>query len=258
MKVVILAGGLGTRISEETDLRPKPMLEIGGKPIIWHIMKIYSHYGFNDFIILLGYKGYVIKEYFTNYFLYQSDITIDLATSQMEVHSITSEPWKVALIDTGNDTMTGGRIKRAKKQIGNDTFMLTYGDGVGNINIESLLEFHKCHKKTITMTSVQPEGRFGSINVSDNDRVDKFIEKPAGDKLWINGGFFVCEPKIFSYIKNDKTIFEQTPLKKLARDGELYAYKHRGFWMCMDTLRDKIKLNEIWDEKKAPWKVWND
>ena len=226
MKVLILAGGFGTRLSEETDVRPKPMVEIGGKPILWHIMKIYSHYGFNEFVILLGYKGYYIKEYF-------------------------------AKLDTGVDTMTGGRIKRAKKFIGNKTFMLTYGDGVADIDIKRLLNFHKSHGKAIAMTSVQPEGRFGALSIEDENKVTRFLEKPKGDGAWINGGFFVCEPKVLDYItEGDATIFERTPLENLAKDGELYTYKHTGFWKCMDTLRDKIQLNKMWDAGKAKWKIW--
>lgn len=256
MKVLILAGGFGSRLSEETDVRPKPMAEIGGRPILWHIMKIYSHYGFNDFVILLGYKGYYIKEYFANYFLHQSNVTIDLASNNMEVHNNTSEPWKVTLLDTGLQTMTGGRIRRAKEFVGKDTFLLTYGDGVANINLDSLLAFHKKHGKSITMTAVQPEGRFGALQTGEGDQVLSFAEKPRGDGSWINGGFFVCEPKIFDYIENDETVFEQGPLEQLAIAGELYNYRHQGFWKCMDTLRDKVKLNEMWDTGEAKWKIW--
>jgi glucose-1-phosphate cytidylyltransferase len=259
MKVLILAGGFGTRLSEETDVRPKPMVEIGGKPILWHIMKIYSHYGFNEFVILLGYKGYYIKEYFANYFLHQSDVTIDLKSNKMQVHNCSSEPWRVTLLDTGIDTMTGGRIKRAEKFIGNKAFMLTYGDGVADIDINRLLKFHKSHGKAITMTSVQPEGKFGALDIVEANKVAKFLEKPKGDGGWVNGGFFVCEPKVLDYItEGDATIFERTPLENLARDGELYTYKHTGFWKCMDTLRDKIQLNEMWDAGKAKWKIWED
>ncbi len=257
MKVLILAGGYGTRLSEETDIKPKPMLEIGGKPILWHIMKIYSYYGFNEFIILLGYKGYMIKEYFANYFLHQSDITIDLKNNKMEIHNSHSEPWKVTLIDTGRDSMTGGRIKRAKKYIGNETFMLTYGDGVSDINIQKLVEFHKKKGKTATMTAVQPAGRFGALDIQTN-LVTEFVEKPAGDGNWINGGFMVCEPGILDFIDSDDTVFEQDSLQSLAKNRELNAYQHEGFWQCMDTLRDKVYLNKIWDENKAMWKVWND
>ena len=256
MKVVILAGGYGTRLSEETEIKPKPMVEIGSKPILWHIMKIYSTYGFNDFIILLGYKGYVIKEYFANYFLHQSDVTINLGSGEIEVHNNHSEPWRVTLIDTGIDTMTGGRIKRAKKYIGNEPFLLTYGDGVGNINIKKLIEFHKKHKRILTITSVQPDGRFGALDIGDDNEVLEFKEKPKGDGGWINAGFFVCESGVFDYIKGDETIFEDEPLKKLAKDGQLYTYKHTGFWKPMDTLRDKRELNRLWKSNKAPWKIW--
>lgn len=259
MKVVLLAGGFGTRISEESDIKPKPMIEIGGKPILWHIMKLYSHYGFNDFVILLGYKSYVIKEYFANYFLHQSDVTIDLKNNGMEIHNNSSEPWKVTLLDTGLNTMTGGRIKRAQKFIGNESFMLTYGDGVSDVNIEELVAFHKSHKKALTMTSVQPEGRFGALEIEENGKVSSFKEKPKGDGLWINGGFFVCDPKVFDYItEGDSTVFEQNPLMNLAKDDEIYAYKHTGFWKPMDTLRDKVSLNKMHDTNEAPWKVWND
>lgn len=257
MKVVILAGGFGTRLSEETDLKPKPMVEIGGKPILWHIMKIYSAYGFNDFIICLGYKGYIIKEYFANYFLHLSDVTIDLKNNQMEVHSVKTEPWKVTLVDTGLNTMTGGRIKRIKSYIGKETFMLTYGDGVGNINIRELLEFHKNHGKYATLTAVQPSGRFGSLDLNDS-RVKAFKEKPKGDGAWINGGFFVLEHQIFDYIEGDETVWERDPLENLAKDGKLMAYKHTNFWKPMDTLRDKKELEMLWNTGNAPWKVWND
>lgn len=257
MKVLILAGGFGSRLSEETDIRPKPMAEIGGKPILWHIMKHYSHFGFNEFVILLGYKGYYIKEYFANYFLHQSDVTIDLSNNQMQVHNNTSEPWKVTLLDTGLNTMTGGRIKRAKEFINNQTFMLTYGDGVSNINLHELLKFHKNHGKAITMTSVQPEGRFGALQIDTSQKVLSFMEKPKGDGSWINGGFFVCEPKVIDYIADDDTIFEREPLENLAKDGELYTYRHDGFWKCMDTLRDKNQLNELWNSDNAKWKIWD-
>lgn len=256
MKVLLLAGGFGTRLSEETDIRPKPMAEIGGKPILWHIMKIYSQFGFNEFVVLLGYKGYYIKEYFANYFLHQSDVTIDLSNNEMKVHNNTSEPWTVTLLETGLHTMTGGRIKRAKEFIGDSPFMLTYGDGVADINIEALLQFHKSHGKAITMTAVQPEARFGALKTDDQNRVQSFTEKPKGDGAWINGGFFVCEPAVLDYIDNDQTVFEQYPLEKLAAAGELYTYHHHGFWKCMDTLRDKIKLNELWDANEAAWKTW--
>jgi glucose-1-phosphate cytidylyltransferase len=256
MKVVLLAGGFGTRLSEETDIRPKPMAEIGGKPILWHIMKGYAQFGFDEFVILLGYKGYYIKEYFANYFLHQSDITIDLKNNQLEVHNNTSEPWKVTLLETGLHTMTGGRIKRAKDFIGNEPFLLTYGDGVSNVDIKALLSFHKKHGKAVTMTAVQPEGRFGALQTDTNDRVLSFMEKPKGDGSWINGGFFVCEPKVLDYIQDDTTVFEQKPLEQLAAEGELYTYRHTGFWKCMDTLRDKVRLNELWDSGEAQWKSW--
>jgi glucose-1-phosphate cytidylyltransferase len=258
MKVLLLAGGFGTRLSEETDIKPKPMVDIGGKPILWHIMKTYSHYGFNDFVILLGYKGYYIKEYFSNYFLHQSDVTIDMSDGSMEIHNNSSEPWKVTLLDTGLDSMTGGRIKRAKNFIGSEPFMLTYGDGVSDIDIEELVKFHKSHGKAMTMTSAQPDGRFGALDIDDNSKVKEFKEKPKGDGSWINAGYFVCEPKVFNYIVDgDSSIFEEAPLMNLAKDNEVYTYKHHDFWMPMDTLRDKHKLNELWNSGKAPWKVWN-
>jgi glucose-1-phosphate cytidylyltransferase len=257
MKVVILAGGAGTRISEETDLRPKPMVEIGGKPILWHILKIYSYFGFNDFIICLGYKGYQIKEYFANYFLHQCDVTFDFGNSDKRiVHSHKAEPWKVTLIDTGLNTMTGGRIKRVEKYLDNETFMLTYGDGVSDISLKHLLSFHRAHGKFATVTSVQPSGRFGALNLDDDDKVVAFLEKPKGDGAWINGGFFVLEPEIFDYIEGDATIWERDPLEHLARDKQLMAYKHDGFWKPMDTLRDKIELESLWNSSKAPWKAW--
>ena len=258
MKVVILAGGYGTRISEETDIRPKPMIEIGGKPIIWHIMKIYSQYGFNEFVILLGYKGYIIKEYFANYFLHQSDVTIELATDKVEVHNNASEPWKVTLLDTGKDTLTGGRILRAKAFLKDKPFMLTYGDGVADINLQKLLEFHKSHGKTMTVTTVQPEGRFGTVDANTKGRICQFSEKPAGDGIWINGGFFVCQPKVFDYLtEGDKTVFEKAPMENIVKDGHLFAYRHHGFWKCMDTARDKVFLNELWDKNEAKWKIWD-
>lgn len=256
MKVVILAGGLGTRLSEETELKPKPMVEIGGKPIIWHIMKIYSHYGFNDFVVCLGYKGYVIKEWFSNYFLHMSDVTIDLQNNNMEVHENYAEPWKITMIDTGMDTMTGGRVKRIQKYVGNETFMFTYGDGVGDVDIKKLLEFHKQSGKKATLTAVQPFGRFGSLALDGSDSVLAFQEKPKGDGAWINGGFFVLEPAVFAYIDGDETIWERDPLEKLSRDGQLSACKHTGFWQPMDTLRDKFHLQELWDSGNAPWKKW--
>ena len=258
MKVVILCGGLGTRLREETEFRPKPMVEIGGKPILWHIMKIYSAFGFNEFIICLGYKGYMIKEYFSSYFLHQSDVTIDIKSNKIEVHNNVCEPWKVTLVDTGLNTMTGGRIKRIKNYIKNETFMVTYGDGMGNIDLKKLLDFHKNHGKYATLTAVQPLGRFGALEINTKDEIINFQEKPKGDKAWINGGFFVLEPQIFDYIKGDETIWEREPLEKLAKDGQLAAYKHKGFWMCMDTLRDKKELETLWNSGNPPWKIWKD
>jgi len=255
LKTVILAGGFGTRLSEETDFKPKPMVEIGEYPILWHIMKIYSHYGFNDFIICLGYKGYMIKEYFANYFLHSSDVSIDLARNKIEIMNSQSENWKVTLIDTGLNTMTGGRMKRIQKYIGNEMFMLTYGDGVANININELVEFHKKHGRYATVTAVQPSGRFGAMGISENV-VDSFIEKPAGDGSWVHGGFFVLEPHVYDYIKGDETIWERKPLEELAKEGQLAAYKHFGFWKPMDTLRDKRELEQLWQGQKAPWKIW--
>lgn len=258
MKVAILAGGFGTRLSEETGLKPKPMVEIGGNPILWHIMKIYSHYGLNDFVVLLGYKGYMIKSYFANYFLHHSDVTIDIRNNKMEVHNNSSEPWKITLIDTGADTLTGGRVLRARKHLEDSTFMLTYGDGIGDINIPELLKFHQNAKTILTLTAVQPEGRFGALNLQGN-MVKEFSEKPKGDGAWINGGFFVCEPSIFDYItEGDATMFERSPMEKLAQANQLSAYKHHGFWRPMDTLRDKNELESKWASGKAPWKLWND
>lgn len=256
MKVVILAGGLGTRLSEETDVKPKPMVEIGGKPILWHIIKIYSNYGFNDFVICLGYKGYVLKEYFANYFLHQSDITINLKENKLVVHNCKAEPWKITLIDTGIHTNTGGRIKRVREYIGNETFMMTYGDGVADIDIMALLNFHKAHKRYATITSVQPTGRYGAMDIGEDDRVSSFVEKPKGDGSWVNGGFFVLEPQIFDYIDGDEIIWEKEPLENITRDKQLVAYKHKGFWKCMDTLRDKVELENLWKSGHAPWKIW--
>jgi glucose-1-phosphate cytidylyltransferase len=258
MKVAILAGGLGTRLSEETTNIPKPMVQIGERPILWHIMKIYSTYGFHEFVILGGFKCYVIKEYFANYFMHQSDVTFNLADNSMEILNNNSEPWKVTVLDTGLGTMTGGRIKRAEKYLSDEPFMLTYGDGVGDINLEKLLSFHRQHAKTLTMTAVQPEGRFGAMDLNEkNSRVNHFMEKPKGDGSWINGGFFVCEPKIFEYIhEGDQCVWERKPLEDLAKDGELFAYKHHGFWKPMDMLRDKLQLEDLWQKKSAPWKIW--
>lgn len=258
MKVVILAGGLGTRLSEETDIRPKPMVEIGGKPIIWHIMKIYASHGFNEFVVCLGYKGFYIKEYFANYFLHQTDVTIDLATNQMEYHLSSSENWKITLVDTGKESMTGGRIKRIQPFIGNEPFMLTYGDGVANVDIRKLVKFHQEHGKLITVTAIQPSGRFGALQLEeDGNKVQSFYEKPKGDGVWINGGFFVCQPGIFDYIlKGDQTIWEQEPLQNLAVDDQLVAFRHEGFWQPMDTLKDKQDLNEMWNKGNAQWKIW--
>lgn len=257
MKVVLLAGGLGTRLSEETTIKPKPMVEIGGMPILWHIMKIYSAHGYNDFIVCLGYKGYVIKEFFSNYFLHKSDVTIDLKNNSIEVHDSQAEPWKITLVDTGNDSMTGGRIKRIQPYINNETFMLTYGDGVGTIDIGRLVKYHKEHGRLCTVTSVQPQGRFGSLNILEDSSVHSFMEKPKGDGSWINGGYFVCEPQVFDYIKDgDSTIWEKAPMESIAKDGQMNAFKHDGFWRPMDTLKDKHDLNDMWTENKAPWKIW--
>ena len=256
MKVVILAGGFGTRLSEETGIKPKPMLEIGGKPILWHIMKIYSSYGFNEFVILLGYKGYMIKEYFSNYFLHQSNVTIDLANNNMEVHQNECEPWHVTLLETGLKTMTGGRILRAADHIASEPFLLTYGDGVSDVNIADAMSFHKEHGKLITMTAVQPAGRYGALNIEDNGIVSRFMEKPRGDGSWINGGYFICEPNVLDYIKDDSTIFEHEPLTTLAKEGQLVAFRHDGFWESMDTQRDKTNLCNLWDKNQALWKKW--
>lgn len=256
MKVVILAGGMGTRISEESGVIPKPMIEIGGKPIIWHIMKIYSQFGFNDFIICLGYKGYIIKEYFSHYFLHTSDITIDIKNNKVRVDSSASEPWHVTLVDTGVETNTGGRLKRIQKYIGNETFMMTYGDGVTDLNIKKLIKFHKSQKRLATTTAIQPVGRFGSLDIDRNNKVTLFFEKPKGDDLWVSGGFFVLEPGIFDFIKDNMTVWEKEPLENLARVKQLNAYKHNGFWKCMDTQRDKMELELLWNANKAPWKIW--
>ena len=256
MKVVILAGGLGTRLSEETTIKPKPMVEIGGMPILWHIMKIYSHYGFNEFIICLGYKGYIIKEFFANYFLHQSNVTFDLTENKMKVHNHSCEPWRISLIDTGNETMTGGRILRVKEYINNKTFMMTYGDGVSDINIKKLLEFHKRKNKIATLTAALPSGRFGALQINNDNEVTEFIEKPNGDGNWVNSGFMVLGPEIFNYIKDDATVFEKYPLESLAKDNQLTAFHHNGFWMPMDKLSDKLALENLWNARTAKWKVW--
>jgi len=256
MKVVILAGGLGTRLSEETVIKPKPMVEIGGNPILWHIMKIFSQYGFNDFIICLGYKGYVIKEYFANYFLHMSDVTIDIKNNKIEIHQNYSEPWKISLIDTGDNTMTGGRVKRIQSYIGDETFMLTYGDGLSDVNIPNLIKFHKKHGQIGTLTAIRPVGRFGALELS-GPSVTTFLEKPEGEGGYINGGFFVFEPQLFDYLKDDATILERSPLETLAKERQLNAFKHEGFWHPMDTLRDKNYLENLWSSGKAPWKVWD-
>lgn len=255
MKAVILAGGLGTRISEETHLRPKPMIEIGGKPVLWHIMKIYSAYGIHDFIICLGYKGYMIKEYFANYFLHMSDVTIDMSNNSMKVHQNSAEPWTVTLVDTGDATMTGGRIKRVGQYL-EDDFCLTYGDGLANVDIEKLIQTHKKAGKYATLTATQPPGRFGMLDIKADSQVAGFKEKPDSHGNWINGGFFVLSPKVLDYIKDDTTMWEKEPLENLAKDGQLICYKHLGFWQPMDTLREKTYLEELWANGKAPWKIW--
>lgn len=256
MKAVILAGGLGTRISEETSTRPKPMIEIGGRPVLWHIMKIYSSHGINDFIICCGYKGYIIKEYFANYFLHMSDVTFDMENNQMEVHQHNAEPWRVTLIDTGEHTLTGGRLKRIADYVKDEeAFCFTYGDGVADIDINALVTFHKKHGKAATVTAVQPAGRYGALDM-DGDRVSGFIEKPQGDGGWINGGFFVLSPSCLELIDNDASSWEDNPLTQLASQGELRAFHHKGFWQPMDTLRDKNQLEDLWQRDKAPWKVW--
>lgn len=255
MKVVILAGGLGTRLSEETVLKPKPMVEIGGKPILWHIMKIYSHYGFNEFVICLGYKGYLIKEYFTNYFLHQSDVTIDLKNNKTEIHNSSSEAWMVTLVNTGENSMTGGRILKIKEYLNNETFMMTYGDGVADIDIIQLLKHHKTSRQIATITAAQPSGRFGALKI-ENEFVTMFREKPDGDGNWVNAGFFVLEPEVFNYLKDETTVFEKEPLQNLACEKQLKAYHHKGFWMPMDKLSDKIDLENLWSTGKAKWKIW--
>lgn len=255
MKVLILAGGYGTRLSEETDLKPKPMVEIGGKPILWHIMKSYSYYGFNEFIILTGYKSHVIKDYFINYYNRYSDVTVDMLNNTVEVHKTRNEPWKVTMLYTGQDTMTAGRIKKAQKYVGDETFLLTYGDGVSDVDINDTIKAHNQSGKYCSMTAIQPVGRFGALDIDNDNIVHSFMEKPKGDGAWINAGFFVCEPQVFDYIKED-TMFEKAPLENLAKDGQLHAYKHNGFWQPMDTLRDKNLLTDLWQNDKAPWAKW--
>ncbi|MDC0466381.1 glucose-1-phosphate cytidylyltransferase [Gammaproteobacteria bacterium] len=257
MKAVILAGGLGTRISEETDLKPKPMIEIGGKPILWHIMKIYSSHGINDFIICCGYKGYLIKEYFANYYLHMSDVTFNIQENSIDIHQNKSEPWKVSLVDTGEDTMTGGRLKRVKSYVQDESeFCFTYGDGVSDINISDLIKYHKKHGKKATLTATRPQGRFGALNIGEDNIINKFEEKPEGDQSWINGGFFVLNPSVIDLIDGDLTSWENEPLSLLAKDGELSAFIHDGFWQPMDTLREKNELNLLWNSGKAPWRKW--
>jgi len=255
MKAVILAGGLGTRLGEETHLKPKPMVEIGNNPMLWHIMKIYSNYGINDFVICLGYKGHMIKEFFSNYFLSKSDVTIDVKSNKIDVHNSSVEPWKITLVDTGVNTMTGGRVKKIKEYLNNETFCLTYGDGLSDVNISELINFHKNNNYTTTVTSIQPPGRFGALTL-DGNKITHFMEKPKGDSFWINGGFFVCEPEIFNYIEDSNTILEREPLQNLAKEGKLGAYKHTGFWHHVDTMIEKNKLNDLWNTGNAPWKTW--
>lgn len=257
MKAVILAGGLGTRLSEATNLIPKPMVEIGGKPILWHIMKTYSHYGINDFIICCGYKQYVIKEYFANYYRHNSDITVDLTNNSIEVHTSNAEPWRITLIDTGLNTMTGGRVKRIQKYVGDEPFLLTYGDGVADLNIADTIDYHKKSGQLLTVTAYKPSGKFGALDMDDAGNVNSFMEKPAGDGHWINAGYFICQPEVFDFItEGDATIFERKPLEAIAAAGKMGAFKHNGFWKPMDTMRDNIELNEMWDKGQAPWKVW--
>jgi glucose-1-phosphate cytidylyltransferase len=255
MKAVILAGGLGTRLTEETETRPKPMIEVGGKPIIWHIMKIYSAHGMNEFVVCLGYKGYMLKEYFANYYLHETDVTFDIGQNTMEVHHRRAEPWRVTLVDTGTETMTGGRLRRVAEYVGRETFCMTYGDGVSDVNIRQLLDFHTASGLLATLTAVRPPGRFGALDLGET-KVDGFQEKPVGDGGWINGGFFVLSPAVFDYIAGDGTVWEQEPLERLAREGQLAAYRHEGFWQPMDTLRDKRHLEELWRTGRAPWKTW--
>jgi glucose-1-phosphate cytidylyltransferase len=256
MKAVILAGGLGTRLSEETSIRPKPMVEIGGRPILWHVMKIYAAHGIMDFVVCLGYKGYLIKEYFANYFLHMSDVTFDMSKNKMEVHEGKAEPWKVTLVDTGDNTQTGGRLGRVRRYLDDSTFCMTYGDGVSDVNIKALLAFHRQHGKRATVTAVQPPGRFGAMEI-DGNAVHHFLEKPKGGEGWINGGFFVLEPGVLDLISGDETYWEKSPMETLAQQSELQAYRHRGFWQPMDTMRDKTLLESLWGSGKAPWKVWS-
>ena len=258
MKAVILAGGLGTRLSEETGLRPKPMVEVGGRPLLWHIMKIYSHHGVQDFVVCLGYRGYVVKEYFANYSLHMSDVTFDLGRNAMTVHQSYSEPWRVTLIDTGAETLTGGRLKRVRDHLGDGTFLMTYGDGVADIDVGAVVARHRAHGRAATLTATQPPGRFGRLVIAEGDRVDEFEEKPEGDGAWINGGFFVLEPSVLDYIDGDRSSWESDALPRLAAAGQLTAYRHPGFWQPMDTLRDKQRLEELWAGGHAPWKVWSD
>ena len=257
MKVLILAGGFGTRLSEETGIKPKPMVEIGGKPILWHILKSYSYYGYKEFVILLGYKGYMIKEYFANYFLHNSSVTIDLKNDEITVLNNQSEDWKVTLLDTGLNTMTGGRIKQAKEIVGDEKFMLTYGDGVSDVNFNKLVDYHNSHNGIITMTTVQPQSRYGTIEFGEGDKVESFQEKPEGERGWINGGFFVCDPEVFDYISDDtQCVFERDPLEKMSNDEKLYAFKHDSFWTAMDSLKDKNDLEKLWNTNNAKWKFW--
>jgi len=257
MKVVILAGGFGTRLGEETDIRPKPMVEVGGRPILWHIMKSYTHYGYSEFIILLGYKGYAIKEYFSNYMLHQANMTLDFESATTSIHSHSCENWKITLLDTGLNSMTGGRIKRADEFLNGEPFLLTYGDGVADVNISDVVDFHKSHGRMLTMTSVQPVGRFGALNIDCESKITGFKEKPKEGGAWINAGYFVCENSVLDQIDGDATTFEEEPLENLAQKGELMAYKHHGFWQCMDTLRDKHYLNDLWNDNQAAWKKWD-
>lgn len=255
MKAVILAGGLGTRIAEETTVRPKPMVDIGGRPVLWHIMKTYSSHGIQEFVICLGYKGYIIKEYFANYFLHMSDVTFDIAANRLEVHEQHAEPWRVTLVDTGDETMTGGRLKRVRQYLGNEVFCFTYGDGLSNVDVGALISFHREQGTLATVTAVQPPGRFGTLDFNKN-RITGFSEKPDGDGGWINGGFFVLSPRVLDYIDGDATSWEREPMERLTREGQLSAYRHTGFWHPMDTLRDKLLLDELWNEGAAPWKIW--